>query len=124
VRRGLKGLYGCYAVLTTTPTDKGKTEIDAYHVYRDIKRLVNKPITDVVPAQFVKILKAKKEGLLELTVNIPENYYEREFLKKLQDPFLSEGTSEVARKWNEERSLILGQALKDYLFPFLEKIIN
>jgi len=47
-------------------------------------------------------LKAKKEGLLTFLIEIPENTYQQQFVKKLEEQFTSEGLSEVTQKWNEE----------------------
>jgi len=51
--------------------------------------------------QFVKILKAKKRRSANI-FEIPENTYQQQFVKKLEEQFTSKGLSEVTQKWNEE----------------------
>eukprot|EP01124_Arcella_intermedia_P007505 TRINITY_DN14602_c0_g1_i1.p1 TRINITY_DN14602_c0_g1~~TRINITY_DN14602_c0_g1_i1.p1 ORF type:complete len:1488 (+),score=459.79 TRINITY_DN14602_c0_g1_i1:541-4464(+) len=122
IRKDLSQKYSIYATISTVPTEKGKKEIDSRNMYWEVKRLAGKPTHDVMSnTQFILITRAKKEGLLTYSIDIPENHYQHYFVKRLEEFLLSDGTSEVAAKWNEQRSLIIKETLKDYLFPVFEK---
>jgi len=82
--------------------------------------LANKPVVDFTGPQFLKILKANNEKLLTYSIDIPEAVMQKEFIDRMKEFFQSEGQSEVAHTWNEEREKILLEALKENLFPLFQ----
>ena len=138
VRRTLRKDFFLYATISTSPTEKGKADIDASHPYRGIKRLREKPcpaFTD--PTQFMKcvkyipclellqvlmlfrILKAQKEGFLTYQIQL-DNSMKAQMQSSLVTAFHSDGTSEVAQSWNDLRKTILDEALKEHLIPLFQ----
>ncbi|KAK9664479.1 hypothetical protein RND81_14G045200 [Saponaria officinalis] len=120
VRKHFRSVYFDNAVVSTCPTTDGNTVIDSFHQFAGVKWLRNKPLNKFEDAQWLLIQKAEEEKLLQVTVKLPE-----ETLKKLindsQEKYLSCGVSKSAQLWNEQRKLILEDAISNTLLPTLEK---
>jgi transcription elongation factor SPT6 len=118
VRKNLRAEYLRHAVVNTLPTPRGKKEIDAFHPYRVIKQLQNKPVLNFKNSdQFLLILKAEGEGYIKMTIDLPPTAIENELKKIMEVHFLSENSDPVANAWNEQRKLVIDASLKDYLIP-------
>eukprot|EP01130_Rhizamoeba_saxonica_P014788 TRINITY_DN6498_c0_g1_i1.p1 TRINITY_DN6498_c0_g1~~TRINITY_DN6498_c0_g1_i1.p1 ORF type:complete len:1391 (-),score=418.40 TRINITY_DN6498_c0_g1_i1:106-4233(-) len=120
VRQAIRRVYWNYARISTEPTTMGKRAIDSFHRYRVIKRLKDKPADEFKADQFMMILEAEKNGFITKTITISEDAFKYNFLSKLEDYYLSDGTSELSEKWNNQRRLILEDALKEHILPLLE----
>ncbi len=48
IRQQLRSQFNVYAVINTRPTEEGKRVIDAFHFYRDVKHLRNKPVIEIM----------------------------------------------------------------------------
>lgn len=118
IRSFLRRSFMSYAIVNTEPTEAGKREIDKWHPLREVKRLHNKPCNNfnLNSDQFLKILKAADSKLITYTIDMSEEEYDRLF-RELKQKYLSEGSSELASKWNEQREMILELMLKQYLLP-------
>ena len=121
VRQSLRTIYEQRAIISTFPTTKGKKEVDAFHVYRAILRIEKKPAQAFKSIQFLEILKAEKEGFITFKIELPEDYQENELIKELEALYIVDGFSSLTEQWNEQRKLILRNALTTHLYPLLQK---
>ncbi|KAG0252718.1 Transcription elongation factor spt6 [Mortierella polycephala] len=118
VRKAIRSKYEFTAAVTVIPTEKGAAAIDELHPFYPFKRLAQKQIRDFHDGQFLQILQAQSEGLVNVEIKIPD---EAEYLQKIQDFFLSDNFSETSDKWNEQRRKILTSALKEQVFVLMER---
>jgi len=125
IRQFVRSEYPLYAVINTRPTEEGKRVIDPFHIYRDIKHLVDMPINEVTINQvsrqattkFAKIMKAAKDGLITYTVDLQKNGYEK-ILNNLRYCYIPK---DDPTGWNTSRENILAMVLNDHLFPLFRK---
>eukprot|EP01018_Ginkgo_biloba_P029203 Gb_29261 [translate_table: standard] len=120
VKEYVRGIYMDKAVVTTRPTADGNSAIDSFHQYAGVKWLLNKPINMFDDAQWLLIQKAEEEKLLQVTIGLPKEAMD-ETLTEFEGQYLSDGVSRAAQLWNEERKLILKEALCNYILPSMEK---
>lgn len=72
VRHCLRSVFMEKAEVSTEPTPRGKSEIGAFHRYSGVEWLRNKPLASFVDDQWLLIAKAEREGLLKVTVAMPQ----------------------------------------------------
>ncbi|KAH9626578.1 hypothetical protein KSS87_000655, partial [Heliosperma pusillum] len=120
VKKHFRSVYFDNAVVSTCPTTTGNTVIDVFHQFAGVKWLRNKPLNKFEDAQWLLIQKAEAEKLLQVTIKLPD-----EILSKLmsdsQEKYLSCGVSSSAQLWNEQRKLILEDAILKIILPALGK---
>ena len=122
VKKILRKEYYLNAVVNTEPTKQGELEIDVRHPYRSVKRLKNQPIQAFTNnTQFGLILKAVEDKLLTVKIALPTDYLEHTILPEMNKCYVSIGTSDISRKWNEQRKQILRQALFTFIDPAFSK---
>ncbi|KAJ7545245.1 hypothetical protein O6H91_09G112200 [Diphasiastrum complanatum] len=122
VREHVRLAYLEKAVVTTKPTVEGNSAIDSFHQYAGVKWLREKPVSAFKDVQWLLIQKAEEEKLLEVSIGIPKIFIEEELLEREFEPlYLSDGVSTAAQLWNEQRKIILKDALMHHLFPLFEK---
>lgn len=144
VKRACRELYRNRAMFMTKPTALGKQTIDFFHPAFGLQHINHKYVRDYLnvthqghpdPTQFLRIEKARKDGLLEYNVIPPQrpNYvtggYEVDFelffsvlepfynpqgRKKDLLPFTPEGI------WADQRRAVLRKALESHLLPALK----
>eukprot|EP01103_Thecamoeba_quadrilineata_P002191 TRINITY_DN12187_c0_g1_i1.p1 TRINITY_DN12187_c0_g1~~TRINITY_DN12187_c0_g1_i1.p1 ORF type:complete len:1503 (+),score=258.15 TRINITY_DN12187_c0_g1_i1:257-4510(+) len=123
VRQALRPFFYERATVTTQPTLKGKKEIDEYHVYMGIKRLYRKPYSEFRSGhQFLEILKAEKEGFIEVSIDLPQE--DQEGFRDIENLYLSTRYSNITHEWNEQRKLVLKEAFENQLIPLFIKEIR
>lgn len=119
VKKYVRSYYLDNAVVSTCPTLQGK-RIDSFHQFAGVMWLREKPLSRFEDAQWLLVQKAEEDTLLQVTIKLPE-----EKLNKLTSDFneyyLSDGVSKYAQLWNEQRKLILKDALFKFLLPSMEK---
>ena len=108
------------AIVSTIPTLDGKISIDSFHQFAGVKLLREKPLSRFEDAQWLLIQKAEEEKLLQVTVKLPEKIL-NELTRECINLYLSNGVSKSAQQWNEQRKLILSDALFGFLLPSIEK---
>ncbi|XWS08222.1 hypothetical protein CRYUN_Cryun41cG0061200 [Craigia yunnanensis] len=123
VKKYVRGIYMENAVVSTSPTPDGKIAIDSFHQFAGVKWLIEKPLSRFEDAQWLLIQKAEEEKLLQVTVKLPEQCLNR-LIKECNEIYLSSGVSKSAQQWNEQRKLILSDALYGFLFPSMEKEVR
>ncbi|XP_010528633.1 PREDICTED: transcription elongation factor SPT6 homolog [Tarenaya hassleriana] len=120
VKKYVRGIYMENAVISTSPTQDGNVVIDTFHQFSGVKWLREKPLSKFQDAQWLLIQKAEEEKLLQVTFKLPENYMNR-LISDCNEHYLSVGVSKYAQLWNEQRKLILEDALHNFLLPSMEK---
>ncbi|BBN03708.1 transcription elongation factor SPT6 [Marchantia polymorpha subsp. ruderalis] len=124
VREYVRHVYLEKAVISTRPTTDGNTAIDAFHQYAGVKWLQNKPVSQFEDAQWLLIQKAEEEKLLEVVIGLPKNVTNEQLMPEFEAWYLSERVSRTAQLWNEQRRLILKDALHTMLLPTMEKEVR
>ncbi|XP_011040704.1 PREDICTED: transcription elongation factor SPT6-like isoform X1 [Populus euphratica] len=120
VRRYVRLIFMDKAVVSTSPTSDGKAAIDSFHQFAGIKWLREKPVKKFEDAQWLLIQKAEEEKLLQVTIKLPQKVMDQ-LIDDCNGRYLSIGVSKYAQLWNEQRSLILKDALFAFLLPSMEK---
>ncbi|XP_008244088.1 PREDICTED: transcription elongation factor SPT6 [Prunus mume] len=120
VRKYVRSNYLDIVELSTSPTPDGNVAIDAFHQFAGVKWLQRKPLNRFEDAQWLLIQKAEEEKLLQVTVKLPEDRLNK-LISDFNEYYLSDGVSKSAQLWNEQRKLILQDALFNFLLPSMEK---
>eukprot|EP00903_Cladosiphon_okamuranus_P017486 g16106.t1 len=144
VKAKCRSTYRRFALVSTAPTAKGKQEIDAFHPLYGLHYLERKAMQDFLTgtgherSQWLQIEKGKAEGLLTYEIHPPQNRVEsygdngeteitfeldeKAFLDLLAPTYNpSVGVSApVKQGWDEQRNLVLHEALVEHLLPALE----
>ncbi|GMH28309.1 hypothetical protein Nepgr_030152 [Nepenthes gracilis] len=120
VRKHFRGIYFDKAVVSTCPTTNGNDVVDSFHEFAGVKWLRNKPLNKFDDAQWLLIQKAEEEKLLQVTINLPEEVLNK-LISDSHEKYLSYGVSKFAQLWNEQRKLILQDAIFNFILPSLEK---
>ncbi|XP_004309652.1 PREDICTED: transcription elongation factor SPT6-like [Fragaria vesca subsp. vesca] len=120
VRKYVRSNYLDMVELSTSPTPDGNAAIDASHQFAGVKWLQRKPLNRFEDAQWLLIQKAEEEKLLQVTIKLPEDRLNK-LMSDFNEYYLSDGVSKSAQLWNEQRKLILQDALFRFLLPSMEK---
>ncbi|KAH9610332.1 hypothetical protein KSS87_005321 [Heliosperma pusillum] len=120
VKKHFRSIYFDNVTVSTCPTTDGNTVIDAFHQFAGVKWLRNKPLNKFEDAQWLLIQKAEEEKLLQVTIKLPEEIHNK-LVNDSQEKYLSCGVSKSAQLWNEQRKLILEDAIFNFILPALEK---
>ena len=67
-------------------------------------------------SQWLLILAAEAEHLVTVSISLPPGALEH-FEKRLSEAFCSESFSDAAKAWNEERNLVVREAIQQHLVP-------
>ncbi|CAK8543008.1 unnamed protein product [Lathyrus sativus] len=120
IKKYVRNHFIDHAVVSTSPTADGNVTIDSFHQFSGVKWLREKPLHKFEDAQWLLIQKAEEDKLIQVTIKLPE-----ENLNKLIDQFneyyISDSVSRSAQLWNEQRKLILHDAIFRFLLPSMEK---
>ncbi|EMD38273.1 hypothetical protein CERSUDRAFT_113442 [Gelatoporia subvermispora B] len=121
LRQEMRNVFKTDALVSASPTDRGKSKIDEHHPYFNFKYLMNKRVTDMHrSAQFLHILAAESEHLMTVSITLPAEV-KAAFERRLNDAFASDSFSDTARAWNEERSRVVQETLEQHLIPIAIK---
>ncbi|PON78960.1 Transcription elongation factor [Parasponia andersonii] len=120
VRKYVRSNYLDNVVISTCPTPDGNVAIDSFHLFSRVKWLREKPLTRFEDAQWLLIQKAEEEKLLQVTIKLPEEKLNK-LINDFNEYYLSDSVSKSAQLWNEQRKLILQDALFTFLLPSMEK---
>lgn len=125
VRQNIRKYYFDNAVINVKPTTLGLKEIDENHPCYSFKFLRNKPVARLTGDQFLNMVNAEKDKLLEVKFSIEpivdtigqiSPYHES--LKAL---FYSDFSSIITKEWNELRDEAIKTATDKFILPCLEK---
>ncbi|KAI9353802.1 SH2 domain-containing protein [Obelidium mucronatum] len=117
-RRFLRKVYETDAVITVTPTERGKVEITPVHPYYKFKYLKEKPVYKFEGTEYLLIHKAEIEGLVTVRVFVDE---EAKLLEDVVKHITNDYTSEISERWNDERRRCGEKATKELIFPAVVK---
>lgn len=120
VRKHVRSIFMDNAMVSTSPTHDGNAAIDSFHQFAGVKWLRDKPLIKFEDAQWLLIQKAEEEKLLQVTIKLPEDILNK-LISDSNDYYLSDGVSKSAQLWNEQRKLILQDAIFNFLLPSMEK---
>ena len=132
-RSFVRAKYAYYVRVYTSPTDKGKTELDVFHPFYRTKSL-GRLAGDGEPKEgkdvdsfgntdlWLEVGKCESEGLIQVQFVLPWNDpSDDKILNELKLFYLSSETvEEIEAEWNDFRSEVLHQALSD-TYSALEK---
>lgn len=107
--------FDCYR------TDKGLRKIDEDHPYYEFKYLRGQSLANALrrPDLFLQMLKAEREGLIEVQFRLDnENRFKQNLAKILE----SDNFSEVADAWNSLRREVLDTALRKLQKPIIRQV--
>ncbi|KAL5532712.1 SPT6 [Sanghuangporus sanghuang] len=125
LRRHTRNVFKNFAQVSVTPTESGKTAITADFSEYSFKYLHNKPVTEMLRSrQFLQILQAEeKQKMVIVTLAIPSDERQK-LVNQLVEAFASDSFSEMAKVWNEERALVVEEAVEKYLLPMGAKWVR
>lgn len=113
----------------------GMTEIEDWHPYARFKYITHKFVTSFTNDDYLWIDKARREQFLRVTFTLmhdsdtsaklrqdhPDRFYEG-----LEALFISDedGTDDTTQSWNDCRKQVMHRAMKELLFPKLERDLH
>lgn len=130
VRKTVREFYFKNAVINVKPTNLGMKEIDENHPCYAFKFLKNKPVTRLMSEQFLHIVNAEKDKLLEVYFSIepvdstlPGDSRKQlsPYHEGLKALYYSDFSSIVTKEWNEQREEAIRAAMSKQLLPNFEK---
>ncbi|KAJ4828465.1 hypothetical protein Tsubulata_018175 [Turnera subulata] len=119
VRSYVRGIFTDKALVSTNPTPEGDEAIHSFHQFWGIKWLRDKPLDKFQDAQWLLIQKAEEDKLLQVVIELPESALNK-LISDSQEIYLTKSGDGFARLWNEQRKLILQEALLKLLLPSLQ----
>jgi transcription elongation factor SPT6 len=122
-RNHIRLMFRLAASVSVWPTKKGRDAISDSMSIWPMRYLKDKPVSDFTGEEFVIIHKAKQDGLIEMKINIGEPsdsgfdfVFSPLFETADETDFLNPQNA-----WTKLRLRAMKMALKEYLFPHLEK---
>ncbi|GAO48026.1 transcription elongation factor Spt6 [Saitoella complicata NRRL Y-17804] len=121
VRKNMQKFFVASVRVRVVPTEKGIRQIDEEHLYYKFKYLRDQTVGDLVraPEQYLQMLQAETEGLVNVLLEVGTRQKAMHF-ESLLRLFVSDGSSEVADKWNEQRRKVLEEVF-DKTIPHMVK---
>lgn len=119
VRNYVRTFFSKNAMVTTKPTLVGINAIGAFHQFEGVKWINDKPTNAFDDEQWLLIQKAEEEKLIDVTIGLSKESSES-LLFDCEQLYLSNGDSPTSVTWNEQRKLILQEAVA-LLLPIMEK---
>ncbi|KAL6300573.1 SH2 domain-containing protein [Sparassis latifolia] len=117
LRQEMRNVFKSDALVSVLPTERGVSKVDEHHPYFNFKYLHNKRASDMLQsAQFLHVLAAEAEHLVTVSITLPADA-KASFERRLNEAFASDGFSQTAHAWNEERSRVVQEALEQHLLP-------
>lgn len=111
IRHEVRSTFKKYALISVRITEKGRFTIDNHSQYADLKYAIDRSPSDLVrqPDVLLRMLEAEAQGLAVIKVETKdyENWFQCIF-----NCLKSDGTSEIADKWNKEREHVLNITFK------------
>merc|ERR1719354_907495 len=72
LRAFLRRIFSADAVVSVSATDKGIKEIQPGHPYYSFKYLLSKPVSSFNDGQFLQIVRAESDGLVNIDIKVEE----------------------------------------------------
>lgn len=115
-----------FAILTTTPTDEGKKELEAIHPSFRVKRIIRKPINSFSDDLYLDIIENEKKKLITVKIEIEESYL-IELSEKLTRAYIKpekkieDETAKNTKEWNVLRQEAIRVMYTEFIIPELIK---
>ena len=138
IRQQARDFVEACGVVSVTPTERGQTIIDEYHIYhvsisrrplpksyaddipQTFKFLTDKPIAMFKDSpEFLHMLKAEEDGLIEIDIAVGE--MESSFTDTLIRCVRSNDYGEISTEWNKLRQEICETVVSQHLIPAAAK---
>ncbi|WRT67313.1 transcription elongation factor SPT6 [Kwoniella shivajii] len=117
IRQQTREFMDACGVISVTPTDRGMTIIDEYHLYYNFKFLTRKPVQMFKDSpQFLHMLRAEEEGLITISIEADEMQVQS-FVETLVRCCRSNDYGEISTAWNELRAQICSDVTRKFLVP-------
>lgn len=120
IKKHVRSHFLDHAVVSTCPTADGHITIDSFHQFAGVKWLREKPLSKFEDAQWLLIQKSEEEKLIQVTIKLPEDYLNK-LIDQFNEYYISDSVSRSAQLWNEQRKLILHDAIFRFLLLSMEK---
>ncbi|CAI8018492.1 Transcription elongation factor SPT6 [Geodia barretti] len=131
VRQAVRQVFQTRALLNVKPTKKGKKLIDDTHPCAGMKYMRNKPVRDLAGADFLRLVQAEGEGLLEMKIGIDLDQGAQDtrrgggglqsYFEEIRQLFYRDEFSRLVEKWNAQRAQAVYSALVKFLYPLMQK---
>lgn len=130
VRQTVRKYYFENAVINVKPTTLGMKEIDENHPCYRFKFLKNKPVSRLEGEQFLHLVNAENDKLLEVKFSIEAIYVDpadprrstmTTYYESLKALYYSDFSSIVTKEWNDTREEAVRTSMDKYLLPCIEK---
>ena len=117
VRTMVRQTYRNNVVVTTKPVKKGSEIRDPMHKYCAVSYLENKPISSFKHAEWLYVMAAEREGLIEVTIKMSNQDVEEHIDSVMKMCFLAKPEN---HDWDWYRKKILHQTIYDHLLPAMK----
>ncbi|BHF60733.1 Transcription elongation factor SPT6 [Sparganum proliferum] len=123
VRQLARRMLYTQALISLSPTSKGFKLIDEGHPLFSVKYLRNKPVLDLMgDVLYLHIHNGARDRLVQFHLHMPENQLRGLcLLDDLRHFFHQDEFSSLVEAWNEQRSLLLKEAVEQFLQPHIFK---
>ncbi|KAI4332888.1 hypothetical protein L6164_017762 [Bauhinia variegata] len=120
IRKHARGIFMEKALVSTSPTQEGDRVVDSFHQFAGVKWLRDKPLLKFEDAQWLFIQKAEEEKLLQVKFSLLDLDL-NELTMIYSNAYLNGSGGTSTQLWNEQRKLILQDAISNFLLPSMEK---
>ncbi|XP_063222520.1 transcription elongation factor SPT6 isoform X2 [Bacillus rossius redtenbacheri] len=122
VRKCTREAFFERAKIDVQPTKKGMKEIDENHPCYSMKYLKGKPVRDLVGDQYLKLVLAEQDGLIQLSFSDHiEGLTSHSYTEEAKQLYMRDEFSKNVQEWNNLRGECVELALARLLLPDLKK---
>ncbi|CAD7091358.1 unnamed protein product [Hermetia illucens] len=122
LRKCVREIYFERAKICVRPTKKGAKEIDENHPCYSMKYLKSKPVRDLAGEQFLRLIIAEEDKLLEVTIlDKIEGHTTSSFLDEAKKLYERDEFSKNVQDWNALRTECVELALTKMVLPDMRK---
>ena len=119
IRSFVRKLFFKNAKVFTEPTEKGKVELDIFHIFFKTKRIVGKPIDDFKNDLFLYMQEAENSDLIKILIDIDAGETQN-IIEKIKRAYINCNAShddQIVREWNLVREEVIKILIANYLLP-------
>uniref|UniRef100_A0ABD2WU03 Transcription elongation factor SPT6 n=1 Tax=Trichogramma kaykai TaxID=54128 RepID=A0ABD2WU03_9HYME len=122
LRESVRKLYRDKATITVKPTKKGLKMIDESHPIYSMKYLKEKPVKELKGDEYLKLLVAQEDKLIELTFSDKfQTHGNTNYIDHVASLYQRDEFSKNVQEWNTLRKNAVNLALSDMVIPDLKK---
>lgn len=123
VRRYVRQQFATQAKIDVHATDAGSSQIDEAHPAYEFKYARNLSFDELRnnPKLYLQMLQAEAKGLVNVRVSYPD--FKTKFIDQLLNKLQSDGVSDIATQWNNQRRAVIRVAMKT-LVPMVTRSIK